>query len=549
MTHKYDDLSREELIKLLKARERRDRQRFGLVWEADEIDRDRALNQDFVALDLDESHSCGEAPYDNLIIEGDNFDALRHLRMCYAGRVKCIYIDPPYNTGNKDFVYNDHYIDREDQWKHSKWCEFMYQRLVLAKDLLRQDGVIFVSIDDNELASLRLLMDRVFGSNNFVATCIWQKRYSASNDHKSIAPMHEYVIVYSAFGDWQTNRLPRGAEKDKQYRLEDEQGIFRSSDYTCNKSAEERPNLYYPVTNPNTGEEIWPKKTSVWRYSKETHAKNVEEGLVYWGKTGQGKVPAFKRYKHMLRHEGVVPTTWWTFDEVGHNDSAKKELMAVMPEVARAFSTPKPTGLIERVLKLATEPGDIVLDFFAGSGTTAHSVLKLNAEDGGARRFILVSNSEASEKEPDKNLCRDVCAERVRRAIVGYGKLAPLPGNFAYLRTRRIGPERMLRIEHAQVWTALQLTHFDQLQGYDAATQFQAIDRDGTLLLYVSRYLKKDLAALRTLLEAASSAVVYSWQPQYLAHQLGTTGAQFEGIPESLERRFGLNQGQGGRAV
>ncbi|MGB0744428.1 MAG: site-specific DNA-methyltransferase, partial [Opitutales bacterium] len=484
----------------------------------------------------------GEAPYRNLIIEGDNFDALRHLRMCYAGRVKCIYIDPPYNTGNKDFVYNDHFVDKEDLWKHSKWCEFMFQRLTLAKDLLRQDGVIFVSIDDNELASLRMLMDRVFGSGNFVANCIWQKRYSASNDHKSIAPMHEYVLVYSAFGDWTTNRLTRGEEKDRQYRYEDAQGVFRVSDYTCNKSAEERPNLYYPVVNPNIGEEIWPKKTRVWAYSKDEHDKHVDQDLIYWGKDGKGKVPAFKRYKHMLRHQGVVPTTWWTFDEVGHNDSAKKELLAIMPEVARAFSTPKPTGLIERVLKLATAPGDLVLDFFAGSGTTAHAVLKMNAEEeGAARRFILVSNAEGSEKEPDKNLCRDVCAERVRRVIRGNEKQPPLDGDFAYLRTRRIAPEKLLRIEHEQVWTALQMTHFDELRCYDGGSRIQSASDGETRLVYVSRYIKRDLPKLAQLIEGEGAVIVYSWQPQYLANQFRATSAQFEGIPESLERRFGLH--------
>jgi adenine-specific DNA-methyltransferase len=169
---KYDDLSHDELVRLLESRDRRDATRFGLVWEANEIERDRALNNDFVALDLDKSLCAGAGPWRNLIIEGDNFDALRYLRMTFAGRVKCIYIDPPYNTGNKDFVYNDRFVDKEDLWRHSKWCEFMFQRLTLAKDLLRQDGVIFVSIDDNELHHLALLMNRVFGENNFVANVI-----------------------------------------------------------------------------------------------------------------------------------------------------------------------------------------------------------------------------------------------------------------------------------------------------------------------------------------------------------------------------------------
>jgi adenine-specific DNA-methyltransferase len=197
-SRKYDDLSKEELVRLLQARDLRDATRFGLVWEANEIERDKALNADFVALDLDETLSCGpkDGPWKNLIIEGDNFDALRYLRMTFAGRVKCIYIDPPYNTGNSDFVYNDKYVNKDDLWRHSTWCEFMYQRLVIAKDLLTDNGAIFVSIDDNEVASLRLLMDRVFGASNFISTLIWEK--GKKGDAKLVSVTHEYVLVYAA---------------------------------------------------------------------------------------------------------------------------------------------------------------------------------------------------------------------------------------------------------------------------------------------------------------------------------------------------------------
>jgi len=537
---KYDHLTQEELVRLLQARDRRDATRFGLVWEANEIDRDKAINSDFVALDLDPDLSVGEAPWRNLIIEGDNFDALRYLRMTYAGRVKCIYIDPPYNTGNRDFVYNDSFVDQNDSWRHSTWCEFMYQRLLLAKDLLRQDGSIFVSIDDNELFALGMLMNKVFGPNAFVATCIWQKRYSSSNDHKTIAPMHEYVLAYRLSDMWKRNLLPRGKEKDKQYRFEDEKGVFRPDNYTCNKSAEERPNLYYPVTNPNTGEEIWPKKTAVWRYSKERHMENVANDMIYWGKTGKGKVPAFKRYRHLLRNgEGVVPTTWWTFDEVGHNDTAKKELMAILPEDARAFSTPKPTGLMERILRIATNPDDIVLDFFAGSGTTAHAVLKMNAEDEGSRRFILVSNTEATEKEPEKNLCLDICARRIKRVIEGFGDTPGLGGDFAYLRCRRIAEGRLLEIEHEQVWTALQMIHRDTLVAYAKGDFLLVADGDAALV-YVPRFKKSLVPALRAALKDCSAAMVYSWQPETLRQHIRSANVQHEAIPESLARRFGL---------
>lgn len=538
---KYDHLNQAELVALLEQRDRRDATRFGLVWEARETDRDNALNDDFVALDLDPKLSCGEAPWRNLIIEGDNYDALRHLRMAFAGRVKCIYIDPPYNTGNRDFVYNDSFVDREDAWRHSKWCDFMFRRLQLAKRLLAPDGAIFVSIDDNEIFTLGMLMNRVFGESNFVANCIWQKRYSSSNDHKTIAPMHEYVLVYRQSDMWQRQLLPRGEEKDRQYRFEDEQGVFRCSDYTCNKSAEERPNLYYPITNTNTGEQVWPKRTSAWRYSQERHLDNVANNLVYWGKDGKGKVPSFKRYRHTLRlGNGVVPTTWWTHDEVGHNDAGKKELMALLPEARETFSTPKPTSLIDRILQIGTGPDDIVLDFFAGSGTTAHAVHKMNAADGGRRRCILVSNTEATEDQPEKNLCRDVCAKRVRRVISGFNDTPGLGGDFAYLRCRRVPSGRLLRLDHQAVWTALQLIYRDRIAPYDASVRLQYSEDDGQALVYVPRFRRAEAEALRTRLEGMASATVFSWQPDALRQAVPGLHVQHESVAEFLSRKFAV---------
>jgi adenine-specific DNA-methyltransferase len=553
MADHYDDYTREELIRLLRERDRKPK--FGLVWERDEIEHEKAINDDFVALDFDADLSCGVAPFGNLIIEGDNFDALRFLRMTHAGKVKCIYIDPPYNTGNRDFIYNDRFIDKEDAYKHSKWLEFMYRRLELAKELLAEDGVIFVSIDDNEVFNIGLLMNRVFGENNFIANCIWQKRYAASNDHKTIAPMHEYLLIYQLSGLWKRNLLPRTEEKDRQYRFEDEQGIFRPDNYTCNKSAEERPNLYYPIVNPNTSEEIWPKTTRVWAYSKEEYIRHAQEGLIYWGKNGGGKVPAFKRYKHLLRNaDGIVPNTWWKFDEVGHTDTAKKELLDILAEHATAFSTPKPVQLIERVLHIATKPGDLILDFFAGSGTTAHAVLKLNQEDGGNRRFILVSNTEATADVPDKNLCRDVCAERVRRVITGYhnkknewveglgGDLLKTRGaSFAYLRARRIPAEMILsRIEHEQVWTALQLIHTETLTPFDTAAPVQQAETENGIMLYVPKVSEAVIGILEQAIHDAGTAVIYSWQPGWLHQHIEDERASFQPIPQFLVNRFNL---------
>lgn len=538
---KYDDLSKEELVRLLQARDRRDATRFGLVWEANEIERDRALNQDFVALDLDPSLSCGQAPWKNLIIEGDNFDALRYLRMTFAGRVTCIYIDPPYNTGNKDFIYNDRFVDKEDLWRHSKWCEFMFQRLTLAKDLLRQDGVIFVSIDDNELYHLGLLMNRVFGENNFVANVIWQKVFAPKNTAKHFSDDHEYVVVFCASGDaWRPNLLPRGAEAEARYKNPDNdlRGPWVSGDLQAR-------NFYsagtYPITCPSGRVIPGPGKGSYWRFSEPKLKELDADRRIWWGPKGDG-MPRLKRFLSEVM-VGRVPQTLWTHGEVGHTQDAKKELLSVMNygESQAVFSTPKPVGLIERVLRLSTAPDDLVLDFFAGSGTTAHAVHKLNKEDGGNRRVILVSSVEATVDEPDKNLCRDVCATRVRRVIEGYGDTPGLGGDFAYLRCRRIAPGKLTDIDHEQVWTALQLTHMPTLGAFDASQPFAVADHEGQRLIYVPHLRSKGAKALAKLVTGSPACIVYTWQPELVKTRLrDAANVQIEAVPESLARRFGM---------
>ncbi len=393
--------------------------------------------------------SCGDAASGNLLVQGDNLHALKALLPRYAGQVKCIYIDPPYNTGNEGWAYNDNVNSPEiRKWlgavvgkegetldRHDRWLCMMYPRLVMLRQFLREDGSIFVSIDDNEVATLRLLMDEIFGAGNFVATVIWQKKYAVANDHKTIAPMHDFLLVYQRSPQWKRNLLPRGDSKDGLYKFEDEKGLFRPDNYTCSKSVEERPNLYYPVANPNTGQEIWPKRTRVWSYSQEEHARHVKENLIYWGKDGKGKVPAYKRYRHELRNaDGVVPQTLWTHDFAGHTDTARKDLREVLFDVPSAsdFATPKPAQLIQRVLQVATDKDSLILDSFAGSGTTGHAVLKQNAEDGGTRKFILV--------EMDTNIAKNVTAERVKRVSQGYTNakgdavpgLSPAGGGFQF---------------------------------------------------------------------------------------------------------------------
>jgi len=544
MADKYDQYTKDELLRLLRERDRRPR--FGLVWERDLIDHDRSVNGDFVALDLVPELSQGTPPFGNLIIEGDNFDALRTLRMSHAGRVKCIYIDPPYNTGNRDFIYNDRFIDREDSYRHSKWLEFMYRRLELARELLAEDGSIWVSIDDNEVFHLGMLMDQVFGEKNRIAICIWQKRYSREST-SAIGDVHEYIFVYAANPESfkkARNRLGLDEKSKSPYKNpnNDEKGPWQSISFT---GAGYRPNQMYAITGPD-GQIHRPPEGRHWAMLESEYLKLRIQGRIWFGKNGQG-VPRVIRY--LSEMNGLVPWTWWPHEEVGHTDKARKEVQSMFG-TQTAFDTPKPVRLIERILHIATQPDDLVLDFFAGSGTTAQALLNLNAQDGGQRRFILVSNTEATADEPDKNLCRTVCAERVRRVMSGYenrkGEQVPgLGGGFAYLRTRRIPAETLFRtVQHAQVWTALQLIHGDLLIPFDAAVEVQVLGTDQAKVIYLPKISETAVTAVQDQLTGAAQVVVYSWQAPLLAQRIADARVSFEPIPEALVSRFGAGAGR-----
>ncbi|MEZ5461086.1 site-specific DNA-methyltransferase [Dokdonella sp.] len=534
---KYDDLSKEQLIRLLT---RRDTERqLGLVWERDDIDPDAAINDDYVALELDPSLSHGDAPWHNLIIEGDNYDALRALRMSHAGAIRCIYIDPPYNTGNRDFVYNDRFIDKSHRFRHSLWLEFMYKRLRLAKDLLADDGVIFVSIDDNELFRLGLLMDEVFGEGNFIANVIWQKVYSPKNSAQHFSDDHEYIVVYARNREgWHPNSLPRNAAQDSAYKNPDNdpRGHWKASDMSAR-------NYYgdgtYPIVTPSGRQIAGPPSGRYWVVSERKFKELDADNRIWWGKS-DNNIPAVKRFLSEVK-QGVVPQTLWTYGEVGHTQDAKKQLLDVLrfESSSDVFSTPKPVQLMERILRIASNPGDTILDFFAGSGTLAQAVANLNKEDGAERRFILVSSTEASEDQPDKNLCRDVCAERVRRVMGGYTNtkgeaVAGLGGDFAYLRARRIPPHRLsLKLEHAEIWTALQLIHDRPLSPWSG----KGFAADGALA-YLADFREAHVNRLRDwLAEIDQPATIYCWSPERvrdLAPQ-----ADWQPIPQALRARFG----------
>jgi len=398
-----------------------------LVFKGKEFVYNHHLSVPFRPLVVHADKGIGDASLDdNLIIHGDNLHALKALLPRYAGKVDCIFIDPPYNTGNEGWSYNDNVnspmlrewlnsnpITIEDGLRHDKWAAMMYPRLRLLHELLADDGVLFVTIDDNEQHHLREMLDEIFSQDNgFYAHIAWQKKYSPANDATGFSAMHDHILVYRKSQDFTRNLLERSEQNDSNYRHEDERGVFRVSDYTCNKTADERPNLFYPITNPLTGEEVWPKRTRVWAYSQLEHARHAEEDLVWWGPDGRGSTPGFKRYRHMLRGGGgVVPGTWWTHEFAGHTDEAKKELREIMAGEEIDFFTPKPVRLLSRILEVATDEDSIILDSFAGSATTAHAVLAANATDGGNRKFILVEMEDYADS---------LTAERVRRAIKGY---------------------------------------------------------------------------------------------------------------------------------
>jgi adenine-specific DNA-methyltransferase len=373
---------------------------------------------------------------ENLIIEGDNLEVLKLLQKSYLGKVKMIYIDPPYNTGN-DFIYPDNYteslqtyleytgqVDAEgkkfstnteaDGRFHSKWLNMMYPRLYLARNLLRDDGVIFISIDDNEADNLKKVCNEVFGEENFVATVIWEKVYSPKGTAKYLSENHDFILVYSrSKEDWSINLLPRTDEQNARYQNPDNdlRGPWKPGDISAR-------NYYskgkYSIKCPGGREIEGPPPGNYWRYSEEKLWALHRDNRIWWG-SDENQVPAIKRFLSEVK-QGIVPETIWTYKEVGHTQDAKKSLLEYFGAEFPDFTTPKPVKLIQRMLQLSVGIEDIILDFFAGSGTTADAVLDLNAQDGGNRKFILVQLPEPTDRK-DYPTIADITKERVRRVI------------------------------------------------------------------------------------------------------------------------------------
>lgn len=357
----------------------------------------------------------------NKIIHGDNLEALKALLPEYEGKVKCIYIDPPYNTGNENWVYNDNvndpkikkWLDKvvgkegDDLSRHDKWLCMMYPRLKLLHKLLANDGTIWVSLDDNAANWIRPLLDEIFGMSCYVTTIIWEKADSPRNSARQFSTDHDYIFVYSKSSDWVPNKLPRTDEANSIYTNpdNDERGEWLPGDPYANKPYSKG---LYEITGP-TGRTFSPPKGRFWRISEERFWELDEDGRIWWGPTGNAR-PSIKRY--LTEVSDLVPRTLWNKNEVGSNRSSKNEMRAIFPDSA-SFDTPKPHDLIHRVLQIGSDKQSYILDSFAGSGTTAHAVLNLNKQDGGNRRFILVEMEDYADS---------ITAERVKRVMQGYGE-------------------------------------------------------------------------------------------------------------------------------
>ncbi len=384
--------------------------KYGLVWEEHEEEVDVKMKTHIpVFTEVKEKEIVGNSESDefNFLLEGDNLHSLRLLEKTHKGKIDVIYIDPPYNTGHKDFIYDDAFVDRQDGYSHSKWISFMEKRLKIAHSLLKSSGTIFISIDDNEYANLKLLCDEIFGEENMISDIIWNSRKSVSND-AVVLLNHNYTLVY-------TRNINEFNKVKHLFKLPNNENGFANPDDDPRgpwkadpfDAPAIRPNLTYEIINPNTGEKFLPPNGRHWRTEKNKYFELLADNRIVFGKTGKSK-PQQKRFLYEAKEKGATPKSLW--DDCGTATDGTKELQDIFG--SKAFDTPKPTGLIKKIIDLAGDKDSLILDFFAGSGTTAQSVLEKNKEDGGNRHFILCTNN-------DGNICSEVTYPRICTVITG----------------------------------------------------------------------------------------------------------------------------------
>ena len=482
------------------------KKKYGLVWEDKPEDVEEQLRNNLPVLkevkekfieakpqppkkDLFEGEKTETTPAPNhILIEGDNLHALTALTFTHENKIDVIYIDPPYNTGNKDFKYNDSFVDKEDSYRHSKWLSFMNKRLQIAKRLLSEKGVIFISIDDNENAQLKMLCDELFGEENLISDVIWQSRKSVSND-TFVSLNHNYTLIYA-------KDISNKNKND--FRLVTSSAKFKNPDndprgpWTADPfdAPQVRKNLEYPIINPHTGETFLPAKGRHWRTTQLEFERYTNEGRIIFGKNGKSK-PQFKRFLSEAEAKGASPISIW--NDVETTTNGTQQLEEILG--SKLFTNPKPLGLLNRILQLSTDNKKTfkILEFFAGSGTTLHATMQLNAEDGGNRQCILVTNNE-------NNICEEVTYERNKRVILGYinAKGEQVEGltnnNLRYFQSEFVSRETSLKNKKQITLLATDLlcikediyTEIKQLGAYQLnATYTRCFGRDETYLLII----------------------------------------------------------------
>lgn len=504
-------------------------------------------------LELDEAHP------NNLIIEGDNYHALSVLNYTHKGKIDVIYIDPPYNTGNRDFIYNDQYVDAEDSYRHSKWLSFMNSRLILARDLLKPAGLIFISIDDNEQAHLRILCDKIFGERNFVATLPTVMNLKGNQDQFGFAGTHEYTLVYAKDKSFaKLNQFDVDEEKLMNEWKQDKYGFYKKGANLkatgINAPRGKRPNLFYPIflndtdgiyttenNEPQNQEDtiILPKtdgEEMSWRWSKSK--LNGEKHNVILSK--DGGISLYKKQRPQL---GDIPTkkpkTLFYKPEYssGNGTTQLKELFG-----HKNFDNPKPLDLIKDIIHLATDKNAVVLDFMAGSGTTGQATLKLNAEDGGSRRFILCTNNEDNNGNGIK-IATDVCYPRIEKAIKGYGIVEGLPGNLFYYQTdlvnieqiHKVPDEAKIRITH-QAGEMIAVRE-NSLKETEKNRWWQIFEGKGKLTAIYFKEDKTKLAELVDKLEKRNLPValyIFGWSSNEYKDEYWSENIRIEDIPEPI---------------
>lgn len=597
---RYDHLSPAELVALLEKRDRKEA-RIGLQWSADAAERDTRLNSDFAALRLDPDLCDGDAPWPNLVIEGDNFDALRWLRMTMARRVRCIFVDPPYNTGTKDWVYNDAYRDPGDPFHDTTWLQFLYERFCLARDLLSENGVLFCCINDEKRALVELMLEQAMPGMR-IGSLVWRTRAGTKGGGAFISGDHEHILV---FGNPQFRFDGNLADVTKYTNDDDDpRGAWTSVALQTNKSYKVRPNSYQPVLNPRTGHWHPCNPNRVWSFQMRgqisargpTFEDLLDDDLVLFSKEGQYDLydtradldaAIIDGTAHSYLRADLPDLDFWVGKPIARGSVRKKQFLvdpkgqrkpfsswiAGLSESVEAedaitlrsgtysegtgqlrklmgadvFPNPKPTSLVRELIRQSTGFNDIVLDFFAGSGTTAQAVMELNTEDDAGRRFVMVSHDEATEDDPDRNLARDVLAKRIQLLNEGAGPRPVEAASFAYLRTQLVPAARLMDLDPegdgpdlfpSDVWIAVQTMHDRPLTPFDPDAPIHLSDDGDGVVAFVDRMSQAAIDTLEAVARRGVPIHCYAWTPGPVRRALDGADLELHRLPGALWDRF-----------